>query len=402
MISPQQARRNITIHKWINFLSGVSFLMPVISMLYTYSGLHLWEIVILSNISTILIWLLELPTSVLADTTGRKKSLLTAVVCNVVWAVSLFLFPSRRWFVVAWICAALYRSFWSGTWQAFLEDNLRVLDDEKSFGKEIWHMMSLEQLSGLIIPLVSAAILQRLWTDGYSVLAWLDVISAGVLVLLVRQLREPFVIDTSDKTFVQLVQENLRIAKESLYRVFGSPQLRLLVMFRSLSNHVSYLPLLALPHLLSLWMPESIGWVLTSMIAIGMMICSKYVYLLWDRFWYAYTWIWTAMTQGFLLIIAWFLVGGSWMRFATIFVLFAIMDGLRQPSRNHLLVMQTKWLHTATTRSIIFSLFALYTTIGKQFLSLFTFGHALIGLGIFVLIVIIVLYKPMRKLEQTG
>ncbi|MEI7557903.1 MAG: hypothetical protein WCJ45_03620 [bacterium] len=72
-------------------------------------------------------FIFELPTSVWADTSGRKKSMFISLICNLIAAAFIFLFPTYRGFIIAAFFAALYRSFRSGTGQAFLEENLRIL-----------------------------------------------------------------------------------------------------------------------------------------------------------------------------------------------------------------------------------------------------------------------------------
>jgi MFS family permease len=161
------AERNIKLQTWINFLSGVVFLVPIITLLYRYTGLSIVEIVLISNVSTIAIWLFELPTSVFADTMGRKKSLVISVSCNFLSALSILLFPSFSGFIIAAIFSGLYWSFWSGTGQAFLEENLRAIGKEKEFGKKIGHFMSLEALAGIVTPLIASGLLKFLGNDGY-------------------------------------------------------------------------------------------------------------------------------------------------------------------------------------------------------------------------------------------
>lgn len=121
------ATRNMRIHGLINLISGIVFLIPIITLFYKYTGLNLAQIILISNITTFSMFLFELPTSVRADTAGRKKSMFISVVCNVISAVMILLFPSLRGFAIAAFFAALYGSFRSGTGQAFLEENLRIL-----------------------------------------------------------------------------------------------------------------------------------------------------------------------------------------------------------------------------------------------------------------------------------
>jgi len=78
-----------------------------------------------------------------------------------------------------------------------------------------------------------------------------------------------------------------------------------------------------------------------------------------------------------LLILAGFFLK-SWILISIIVIFFNFFEGLWQPSWNHVLVQHTKGIAIATTRSIIFALFALYTTIGKQVLAYFSVEYALI------------------------
>lgn len=90
-------------------------------------------------------------------------------------------------------------------------------------------------------------------------------------------------------------------------------------------------------------------------------------------------WVFSTIAQAILIIIvALFLK--SWILITIIMVLFNFFEGLWMPAWNHVLVEKTQGIAIATTRSIVFSVFALYTTIGKQFLSRFPVEYALIGL----------------------
>jgi len=147
------AKRNLKLQSWINFLSGVVFLVPIITVFYKYVGLSIPEIIIISNVSTFAIWIFELPTSVFADTTGRKKSLVASAVCGLAAAIIVLFAPSFWGFVLAAFFSGLHWSFWSGTGQAFLEENLRILGRQNSFGKVIGHLIFLEGLASIITPL---------------------------------------------------------------------------------------------------------------------------------------------------------------------------------------------------------------------------------------------------------
>jgi MFS family permease len=94
MISKQIATKNIKLQTWINFLSGVLFLLPVFGALQQIIGLSILEMVIIANVGSIVVWVFELPTSVFADTVGRKLSLVISLVCNFISAIVILIYPS--------------------------------------------------------------------------------------------------------------------------------------------------------------------------------------------------------------------------------------------------------------------------------------------------------------------
>ncbi|SEH05297.1 MFS transporter [Candidatus Venteria ishoeyi] len=277
------AERNIKIHGWINFVSGVVFLVPVVSIFYKYTGLSIAEIVIISNITTLCIWLFELPTSIFADTSGRKKSMIYSVICNALGALVILLFPTFIGFVVAAIFAALYWSFWSGTGQAFLEENLRIIKKEKEFGRKIGHFMFYEQLASLSTPLIASLILKSFGDSGYIILAGLDLVFAIFLVILVLQLTETTKIKEKFSTAQESWKHNLNTAKIALKNVFQSSKLKTFLVYRSLSHHMLFLGVILLPVLSEKGMLDWHSGIVVAIGTIGSMFASKYAYKNWRK-----------------------------------------------------------------------------------------------------------------------
>jgi MFS family permease len=394
------AQRNIKIHGWINFMSGILFLIPIITLFYKFTGLSLFEIIVISNVSTLCIWIFELPTSVLADTTGRKKSMLYSVVCNFLAALMIFIFPSYIGFIVAAVFAALYWSFWSGTGQAFLEENLRVLKREGDFGKVIGSFMFYGELGTLATPVIASLILKYFGDAGFRVLAGLDVLFAITLIILVLKLTETTKLRKGVLTWKKALDENMHIAKVALKNVFHNSKLKLFMIYRSLSHHMLFFGIILLPTLSERGMEDWYAGIVVAVSTLGSMFAAKYAYLYDKKFSYNSAWVLGTAMQAVCMIIA-ALVLNSWIAVAVIYVIFCAFDGLWQPSWNHILVELTKGKAIATTRSIIFAMFALYMTIGKQALSFISIEHALIGLGVFILLVNLVLGRKILSLNDS-
>jgi hypothetical protein len=146
-------------------------------------------------------------------------------------------------------------------------------------------------------------------------------------------------------------------------------------------------------------MQERFGGIITALAGVAVMLTNKFAYKIGEKKSYNFTWILATISQAILLIIAG-VVLQSRIAFAIVFIVFNFFEGLWMPARNQVLVEQTKWVAIATTRSIVFSIFALYTTLGKQFLSLFPVKYALIGSGIFILLVNIFLAKKILLMQE--
>lgn len=392
------AKRNIKIHSRINLVSWITFLVPVVTLFYTYTGLSIAEIILISNVTTFCIRIFELPTSVWADISGRKKSLLISVICNVCAAAAFLFFPTFWGFAVAAFFAALYMSFWSGTGQAFLEENLRILDREEQFGRYIGRFMFYNELTFLITPLVASLVLKLLGGTWYMLLAWLDVISAICLVFLVVKLKEVFPLQLHATTFKNVLRTSRRTAREAIKNVFCNKDMKLVTIYRTLAYHAGFMGLIFLPLLSRNGLPDRSWGIIASVISVGSMFAMKYAYKFGEKYSYRHLWVISTTLQGIVIFaVAFFLNARIIM--AALFFLGSVLEGFFQPSRNHVLVQLSKWKAIATTRSIVFAVFALYMTIGKQILSFFDIKYALIGLGIFIVLVNVVLGKKILSLK---
>jgi len=393
-LTKKQAEKNIKIHWWISLISGITFLVPIISIFYKYTGLSTFEIVLISNIFTFWMWILELPTSVLADTFWRKKSLIASVVSNFLCAIFILLCPNLTGFCIAAIFQALYYSFRSGTWQAFLEENLLKLWQEDKFWRFFGKFSFYWEFAAIITPLIASTILKISPDTWYTILAALDCISAFILIILTYQLTETSRISEKIKTFKQAIKLNVDTWVNAIKNVFWNKNMRMFLIYRSLSHHVTFFGILLLPILSEKWMLDWVSWLITTIFTIWSMFASKYAYKRWEKYGYNYSRTRSTIWQAVCLIIAWILFK-SRILLACIYLIFSIFDWIISPSWNHELIKLTKWKSIATSRSIIFGCLALYMTFMKRILSYLEPNIALIILWIIILLANIIFAKKM-------
>lgn len=390
--------KNIKTLEFMYILTWASFLLPIVNLFFWHVELTIMQMVIIANVATITIWLTGLPASVFADTRWKRIAIIIANICNII-AACLFLFiPNFWWFIVAAFFQWLYLSFWSWTWHVFLEENLKRLWSISSFGKKIWHLFSLQMIGKIITPFLASLLLKYLWWDWYTLLALIDVIIAWVLLTISFKLKD---IDIA-KHFVDfktLLRENIDTIKLAAKNIYSNKKLLLITVYRSLASHVSFFLIIALPLLVSKWMEDWQWWLIQAIWWIWLLFACKYAYKIWEAYWYSVARILATISQWIILVLAWLFMD-SWLVLALFFIVFMMLDGLRVPTRNHLLIWEIKWIAAVTTKSIIISIFALYMSIWKQLLSFLDLKYALIGCGLFMIWVNIILAKDVYGIEH--
>lgn len=400
----QTAERNIKLHTWTNFLSWVLFLAPVMWALKYSIWLTIPQIIMINTIWTLIVWIFELPTSVIADTMWRKLSLVLSVFCNLLAAIAVFIYPSYAWFIIASVFGWLNGAFWSWAWQAFLDENLKICWRQKDFGKIIWDFWFLEKIGWLITPLLASLVIYYskiyfTWIMGYRILAFFDMIMALILVIIVLKLVDTTIITEKVSWVKNNLIHNYKTAKNGLHNVFFDRKLRLILIYKSLSNPVAYFYVIFIPFVLRAWMPDWYTWIVMTTSIIWTMLASKFAHKISDRFGYNFTWVFASSLQWIVLVIAG-LVLKNWAFVVLIYFIFDIVEHLWYPAWNHIVVENSQGKAIATTRSIIFWIFALYTTLWKQFLALFTIEQALIWSWIFIILVNIILGKKILDLRK--
>ena len=391
-LTNKEAQKNLKIYGRISFISWVAFLIPIISIFYKYTWLSTAEIVLMSNIFTFCMWIFELPTSVFADTMWRKKSLVASVISNLICTVFILFSPNLIGFSIAAVFQGLYYSFWSWTWQAFLEENLSKIWKREKFWKYFGNFSFYGDFASVFTPLIASVILKWQPETGYTILAALDAIFAALLVILTLQLREVSQIKQKFASFKHILKVNYDTWVSAVKDVFWDQKLKKFLIYRCLTHHVKYFWILLLPILAEKGMVDWVSGVLTAIFTIWWMFASKYTYKIWEKYWYQSSFICSTIVQGIFLVVAG-LFFNSWIFLFIVYFFFSIFDGFVFVSRNHCLVQLTQWKSLATCRSIIFACVSLYMTVMRWILSYFETNISLIIIWVIVLVFNILLAK---------
>lgn len=128
-------KRNINTYILFRTFVDLIILGPII-MIYLYAkGLSFAEIMLLNSIFSVAVFILEVPTGMLADKISRKYSLVIGALCWTVQLVLTIYANSFVMFMIAQIFCALGISFKSGATTAILYDSLKTMNREQEISK---------------------------------------------------------------------------------------------------------------------------------------------------------------------------------------------------------------------------------------------------------------------------
>jgi MFS family permease len=127
--------RNIKLIYVIGSLSWIRFFIPVLAIFYIASQVPLEQFSIIMGIYAFIILILEIPSGVISDLIGRKKTLFFAKIAILMELIIVAFFNGFWPFLVAKIFCGIGVSLVSGTESALMYESLKKLKKEKEYKK---------------------------------------------------------------------------------------------------------------------------------------------------------------------------------------------------------------------------------------------------------------------------
>jgi MFS family permease len=119
-----------------------------------HSGLSLSQIALLKSVQAVTVLLGEVPTGVLADSMGHKKSLLASALCAMLGFGCYFWGAGFNAFIVAEILTALSLCLWSGAFEAFAIDEAKLEETPGKIDKFFHLNQSIDSSAVLVCGLL--------------------------------------------------------------------------------------------------------------------------------------------------------------------------------------------------------------------------------------------------------
>jgi MFS family permease len=148
------------------FLKNLRFFEPFLYLFFLEKGLSYFQIGLLITIRELVQNFLEIPTGIMADGLGRRRTMISAF-CLYIVAFIIFYLATQFWlFSIAMILFAMGDAFRTGTHKAMIFEYLRLNGWQKHKVDYYGHTRSWSQTGSAISSLLAASIV--FWSGNFS------------------------------------------------------------------------------------------------------------------------------------------------------------------------------------------------------------------------------------------
>jgi len=219
------SQKNIKLLAWFNFFTDFK-LYSAIAIIYftnvTGSIALGMSIFAIANIADALF---EVPTGILSDRVGRRKTIIFGALASVLYSICFAVGGSFWMLALGAVFQGLSIAFYSGNNDALLHDSLTESGKEKEFHTYLGKLSSLFQLA-LAIGAVLGSFLAN---TSFVLVMWLSVISQIICFFISLQIIEPQIVMKKStniyehmKEAIQLFKTNKKLRLVSIAGILGS------------------------------------------------------------------------------------------------------------------------------------------------------------------------------------
>lgn len=196
--------RNLKILFWMNLFLSMYTLTPVTTLFYLERGLSFSQLFLLSVVFSVAVILFEVPTGVIADKVGRKKSIIIGIVFYIFHTIGYLFAQGFLQMAIAFSLFAIGFTFLSGVVEAYIYDLLKSEGKQREMKKWYGHYLSASKVPALIIPILAVFIAKDLLNWQFQVLILINVFTNVVALVLSCFLQRVKQVKESEDSFVLL------------------------------------------------------------------------------------------------------------------------------------------------------------------------------------------------------
>lgn len=219
------SQKNIKLLAWFNFFTDFK-LYSGIAIIYFSSITHSLALgMSIFSIANIADAIFEVPTGILSDRVGRKKTIIFGALASIFYSICFAIGRSFWMLALGAVFQGLSMAFYSGNNDALLYDSLKESGKEKEFHTVLGKLSSLFQLALAVGAVLGSVLANR----SFALVMWLSVFSQIICFFISLRIVEPKVqvkkstnIYEHMKEAIQLFKTNKKLRLVSIAGILGS------------------------------------------------------------------------------------------------------------------------------------------------------------------------------------
>lgn len=199
-----RVKKNLFLTGLIVFLNNVC-LYNFVAILYFKSITNSFALAMsVFAIITISTAIFEIPTGIISDKIGRKKTVILGSVCSVLCAITLLLANNYYYLILFAIINGMEFAFFSGNNDAYVYENLKEINNEKEYIGFFGKIKSMGYLAGAISGLTGAVLL---YFFSYKLIIEISIIPKVIQLIISFFLREVKIAKTKNNLKYEILKE---------------------------------------------------------------------------------------------------------------------------------------------------------------------------------------------------
>lgn len=205
--------------KWSTFFSGLAFYTPVAPLFFLSQGISISVIVLSQAAYSIAIILSEVPTGIIGDKYGHRRSIILGYLLDVIGIAFILLFPNIIGLFGGYILLGIGASFQSGSVEALLYEGTQKEGATKNYRRHLSQILSNDTLAFALGTAVVGIVYGSFGGDALTALIGCSLLSKFIGLLVTLRLKDvegPESRRASDSTMWQTFKQSLgHIKKDS-------------------------------------------------------------------------------------------------------------------------------------------------------------------------------------------
>ena len=222
---------NITKIIVVNFCQRFHLYIHAYALLLTARGLTLFQISLIESVVIGTIFVMEIPTGILADRVGRKWSIVLSTFLLMCAEFIFILAQSFEWYLVIALFTGTGFAFASGAVEAMVYDSLPEDNRDDAMKQAMGRVNSMGQIAFFISPIVGGFIIRDASPDYFIPAIALTVFALLIGLLVSLTLHEPTSEWSADKSNaialfrsgIHVLRSNSRLRRLALIVIFATP-----------------------------------------------------------------------------------------------------------------------------------------------------------------------------------